>query len=232
VPNVIGAIHDKWVALGSEGGFGAPLDDERPTYDGKGRTQDFAGGGIISWHPALGAFGVYGGICKRWLEIGREAFGYPITDESGCPDKRGRFNHFRKLDLPGGPTDASIYWTPQTGAHEVFGGIREYWVSQGWERGPLGYPIDAERDGSVGYKRVQSFEHGQVVWGNGPTITVPREFNWDFNIVLGGGVPVGGQAHVTFRQDGSTIGSQQTGWLLRDPRRTCTRRPIWILSMC
>ena len=54
--------------------------------------------------------------------------GYPVTDESGTPDHVGRFNHFE-----GG----SIYWTPQTGAHEVHGAIRALWASLGWERSGL-----------------------------------------------------------------------------------------------
>jgi hypothetical protein len=37
VTEVIGAIRDKWLALGGEKGFGAALDIERPTFDGAGR---------------------------------------------------------------------------------------------------------------------------------------------------------------------------------------------------
>ncbi len=59
------------------------------------------------------------------------ALGFPTTPENGTPDGRGRFNHFQK---------GSIYWTPQTGAHAVSGPIRDEWVKQGYETGPLGYP--------------------------------------------------------------------------------------------
>ena len=62
--------------------------------------------------------------------------GFPVTDELGTPDGRGRFNHFE-----GG----SIYWTPQTHAHEVHGAIRDKWASMGWERSRLGYPIGDEK---------------------------------------------------------------------------------------
>jgi len=44
-----------------------------------------------------------------------------VTDELVCPDGRGRFNHFRSVHLPGQP-EASIYWTPTTGAHGLRGG--------------------------------------------------------------------------------------------------------------
>ena len=62
MPDVIGAIRDKWLVLGGDRGFGTPLDLERPTFDGVGRWQDFKGGGTISWHPRIGAFAVWGAI--------------------------------------------------------------------------------------------------------------------------------------------------------------------------
>jgi len=44
-------------------------------------------------------------------------------------DDRGRCRDFEH-----GP----IYWTPQTGAREVHGAIRDKWASMGWERSRLG----------------------------------------------------------------------------------------------
>jgi len=159
---VIGAIRDKWLSMGGEGGgFGPALDIERPTFDGVGRAQEFRGG-TISWHPELGAFATWGAIRQRWLEIGREQYGYLLTDESGCPDGRGRFNHYRAMHLAGRP-EASIYWTPQTGAHEVYGGIRAKWSSMGWEMSWLGYPTSGETDLPEG-GRVETFEHGALYW--------------------------------------------------------------------
>jgi uncharacterized protein with LGFP repeats len=106
---------------------GAALDIERPTFDGVGRAQSFANGKFIVWHPELGPSVVFGAIAQKWLSLGREQFGYPITDELGCPDGRGRFNHFRAMQVAGHPV-ASIYWTPTTGPHEVHGAIREAWA--------------------------------------------------------------------------------------------------------
>ncbi|MFE2559986.1 hypothetical protein ACFXGT_28970 [Streptomyces sp. NPDC059352] len=163
MPEVIGAIRDKWLALGGEGGvLGQPLDVERPTFDTVGRAEEFQAG-TISWHPDLGAFAVWGAIRDVWMQNGREQFGYPVTDESGCPDGRGRFNHFRAMHLPGNP-EASIYWTPETGAHPVYGDIRRKWSELGWERSPLGYPLTGETDPSVGGGRRQGFEAGLAVW--------------------------------------------------------------------
>jgi uncharacterized protein with LGFP repeats len=160
--DVIGAIRDKWLQFGGEGGFGAALDIERPTFDGVGRTQSFTGGRFIAWHPTIGAFVVWGAIAATWLSVGRESFGYPITDELTTPDGRGRFNHFRAVQVAGQP-EASIYWTPSTGAHEVHGAIRAAWAHQRWERGPVGYPTSNEfAVGAVG--RRSNFEHGFIDW--------------------------------------------------------------------
>jgi uncharacterized protein with LGFP repeats len=161
MPDVIGAIRDKWLVLGGETFTGPAVDVERPTFDGVGRAQSFQRGVVISWHPSLGAFAVYGAIGEKWLSLGREQFGYPVTDETGCPDGRGRFNHFRAVQQPGAPW-TSIYWTPRTGAHEVHGAIRGAWESTGWERGPLGYPIRDEF-GPPSLRR-SDFEHGAIEW--------------------------------------------------------------------
>ena len=159
---VIGAIREKWLQLGGEGFSGAPLTVERPTFDGVGRAQHFAHGVVISWHPSLGAFAVWGLINAKWQALGAEQFGYPGTDELGCPDGRGRFNHFRAMQHAGGPP-SSIYWTPSTGAHEVHGAIRAAWKDQGFERGSLGYPTSDEFSTS-GPGRRSDFEHGFISW--------------------------------------------------------------------
>jgi len=163
MPEVIGAIRDKWLALGGEGVFGPALDGERPTFDGVGRAQSFQAGGVISWHPSLGAFAVWGAIGQKWLSLGRECYGYPITDEHACPDSRGRFNHFRTLQLPDGP-EASIYWTPTTGAREVHGLIRSVWRRTDSERGPLGYPTSDEMGTELVHR--SNFEHGFIDWNS------------------------------------------------------------------
>ncbi len=159
--DVIGAIGDKWRSLGGAAGFGAPLDVERPTFDGVGRSQAFSGGGFISWHPTIGAFEVHGLIAGKWLAMGREQFGYPITDESGTPDGRGRFNHFQAVQFDGRPL-ASIYFTPRTGAHEVHGAIRQAWAANGFERGRVGYPTSDEHASSVPGGRRNDFERGFI----------------------------------------------------------------------
>src|SRR5437899_11656986 len=56
--------------------------------------------------------------------------GAPITQESVTPDGVGHFRNYGQ---------GSIYWTPQTGAHAVYGAIGERWEQLGRERSYLKY---------------------------------------------------------------------------------------------
>jgi uncharacterized protein with LGFP repeats len=166
-----GAIGDKYAGLGGTSGpLGAPTGGEADAPHG-GRCHQFQRG-TICWHPQIGeAFGVWGMIHAKWAQIGRTEFGYPITDERVTTDGRGRFNHFRGMQYPNRP-ESSIYWTPQTGAHAIYGAIRDAWAQQGWERGPLGYPTsDEHQDGK--YRRV-NFERGYIRWAPDTGIELGR----------------------------------------------------------
>ncbi|HUS33226.1 MAG TPA: hypothetical protein VMZ53_32210, partial [Kofleriaceae bacterium] len=79
--------------------------------------------------------------------------GAPITAEAGTPDGIGRYSVFER---------GSIYWTPQIGAYEVHGRIRDKWKDEGWEAGPLGYPTSDEY--AVPGGRRSDFEHGSITW--------------------------------------------------------------------
>ncbi len=84
--------------------------------------------------PGSGAFEVHGDIRAKYNALGGAAgpLGLPLTDETAAPDGVGRYNHFE-----GG----SIYWTLHTGPMMVRGTVRDRWAASGWERGPLGYPV-------------------------------------------------------------------------------------------
>ncbi len=91
----------------------------------------------IYYSPDTGAHEVHGEIRRKYNIVnGPIRLGLPVTDESGCPDGVGRFNHFSK--------QSSIYWTPRTGPFYVRGPVRFRWASTGWERGPMGYPVGDE----------------------------------------------------------------------------------------
>lgn len=133
---VHGAIRARWLALGGEGSaFGYPTSDETVAHDGAGRFNTFENAAVF-WHPSTGAFEVHGLIRARWQAMGGEVskLGYPTTNETATPDGIGRYNHFQ---------NGSIYWTPSTGAHEVYGLVRSRWAELRWERGLLGYPTAA-----------------------------------------------------------------------------------------
>ncbi|WP_051515866.1 DUF3152 domain-containing protein [Candidatus Blastococcus massiliensis] len=170
---VYGLIRTRWAQTGWElGPLGFPVTGELPTPDRWGRMSHFAGsgGGSIYWHPWTGAHEVYGAIRAHWGALGWELgpLSYPVTGELPTPDGRGRYNHFAR------PDGASIYWSPSTGAHEVYGAIRATWAQQGWEAGPLGYPVSGEY--SVPGGRQSDFEHGSIRWDAGRNViqVLPR----------------------------------------------------------
>jgi hypothetical protein len=155
---VWGAILEKWESLGWEQSpLGFPTTDEIQTPDGIGRYNHFEGGSVY-WTPQTGAHVVWGAILEKWRDLGWEksVVGYPTSDEGGAPDGIGRYNHFER---------GSIYWTPQTGAHEVHGAIHDFWEAQGWEQGELGYPVSDEMDLPGGGRR-SVFQGGTVAWNS------------------------------------------------------------------
>lgn len=151
--SVQGAIRSKWASLGWEKGLGYPTTDEKGTPDGVGRYNHFSGpdGASIYFTPETGAHAVQGEIRAKWASLGWEkGLGYPTTDQKGTPDKIGAYNHFS------GSGRASIYWSPETGAHSVQGAIRSKWASLGWEKG-LGYPTTDEEGTPDGVGRFNHF---------------------------------------------------------------------------
>jgi uncharacterized protein with LGFP repeats len=151
------AIDDKYAKLGGSGGvLGQPTSSEEGLADGRGRRRGYQNGWIY-WSPVTGACAVYGRIGQTWGGLGLESgfLGYPVTDETGTLDGRGRYNHFQK---------GSIYWTSQSDAHEIHGLIREKWASLGWERSFLGYPITDETSAPDGRGRYNHFQGGSVYW--------------------------------------------------------------------
>jgi len=81
------------------------------------------------------AYEVHGDIRAKYNMLGGPSgiLGLPVTDESGTPDGVGRYNHFQN--------QGSIYWRPNTGPMMVQGRVRDAWANQGWELGPMGYPV-------------------------------------------------------------------------------------------
>ncbi|WP_306911992.1 choice-of-anchor D domain-containing protein [Arthrobacter sp. B3I9] len=123
-----------------------------------GKCQDYDRG-IICWSPATGAHEIHGGIYGAFKAAGGAggALGFPTTDEKGTPDKVGSYNHFS------GSGGASIYWSPGTGAHAVYGAIRAKWASLGWEAG-MGYPTTDQKATADGVGRSNNFSRGASIY--------------------------------------------------------------------
>ncbi len=150
-------IGAKYTSVGGQSStLGEPVTGERRTPDGVGRYNHFQGGSIY-WHPDTGAHSIWGSIRDRWEQLRWESgpLGYPRTDETATPDGVGRFNHFQ-----GG----SIYWHPSTGAHSIWGSIRDRWKELRWELGPLGYPRTDETATPDGVGRYNHFQGGSIYW--------------------------------------------------------------------
>lgn len=119
----------------------------------------------IFYSDENGAHEIHGDIRRKYWQInGPTRLGLPTTDETACPDGRGRFNHFVK---------SSIYWTPSTGPFYLRNACRFRWASEGWELGPLGYPVQDEESFSAAYPGGgptmywSHFQNG-IVFGRGP----------------------------------------------------------------
>ncbi len=145
----------KHEALGGDAGFqGPPITPEGAAVGGRYRHYR---NGSIYWSPATGAREVHGGVYGRWAGLNWERgfLGFPVTDELGTPDGKGRYNHFQ-----GG----SVYWSTTTGAWEVHGAIQQAWRRLGWEQGVLGYPLTNETGTPDGLGRYNHFQGGSVYW--------------------------------------------------------------------
>ena len=150
-------IEAKYKSLGGPAGWlGSPTTGASRCPDNRGWYRHYQNGSIYL-APGLGAHEVHGAIRERWAAMGWEksAVGYPTSDETDVGDQRGRVSKFEH---------GAIYWTPQTGAHEVYGAILEKWLSLGGPKSFLGYPTTGEGDLPNGRGRFNDFEHGEIAW--------------------------------------------------------------------
>ncbi|MEV7042686.1 PQQ-dependent sugar dehydrogenase [Amycolatopsis sp. NPDC051061] len=156
-----GPVLDKYLAVGGITKLGPPTSDTATNADGA-QFNDFVNNGNVGsiyYTAATGAHTIYGEIRKKWAALGYgQILGYPTNDEDGTPDGVGRFNHFIK-----GTNVGSIYFTPQTGAHGIYGEIRKKWAALGWERG-LGYPTNDEDGTPDGVGRFNHFSLGHSIY--------------------------------------------------------------------
>lgn len=154
-------IQDKYQMLGgSAGPLGAAVGPERCGLAGGGCYQDFQRG-QIHWTPGTGARATWGAIGTAWQQQGWEqgGLGYPASDEVCGLVRSGCYQTFQ-----GG----QIHWSPASGAQQTrWGAIRNRWAGGGFESGPLGYPVAAERCRLLADGCYQAFQGGQIHWAPG-----------------------------------------------------------------
>lgn len=150
VENIHGGILDKWL---TEDGMGYPVggevkDENKNTY------QDFENGRIY-WNNDVGTWVLKKFSLDHWLKTGGVAgyLGYP-TDSGQCGLLSGACYQM----FSGG----RIYWTSDSGTHDIHGGILNRWIAEGLEWRKLGFPVGDE---IIDNKDVyQKFEGGTIYW--------------------------------------------------------------------
>ena len=121
-----------------------------------GQISNFQGGAIY-YTPETGAYELHGPIFEKWASLRweRGILRYPISDQQSTEDSIGCYQHFQK---------GSIFWSPETGAQEVYGAIWARWKKLGWQRSILGYPTTGEMAAADGVGRYSHFQHGSIYY--------------------------------------------------------------------
>lgn len=150
-------VWKEWQKRGGEKGWlGDPRYMEQNIHGGVGTT--FYRGAILI--KGGKTYVASGGIGHRYAIMNglNSILGQPITGEYKVG--RGQAQSFAKK---GG----AIYWTPQTGAEAVYGGIHSKWKKLGGAAGHYGFPTSSEKDVPGSGKRTaryNTFERGGVYW--------------------------------------------------------------------
>jgi len=187
-----GEIGRLYQAMGGPGSpLGFPLTDEATTPGGAGRFNDFQGGSIY-WSFATGVHEVHGEIARKYREFGGPTsfLGLPTGDERGVPG--GRASAFQ-----GG----EIFWSPQSGAHEVHGAIAWLYSVMGGPASGHGFPVRDEAATPGGVGRFNAFQGGEIYWSPSTGVQEVHGAIRDLYQSLGGpgsflGFPVSGERGV------------------------------------
>ncbi|WP_101650598.1 L,D-transpeptidase family protein [Brevibacterium ihuae] len=161
---VSGGIGNAWRAHGGENGrLGRPTGEERPL---PGSAYQHFEGGSIHWSPATGAHPTWGAVRSEWgsHDWERGTLGYPTSAERCGLTGGGCYQWFQ-----GG----QIHWSPASGAHATWGGMRTAWGKAGYERGSWGYPTGAEQLRHDG-RWQQRFQGGTKIVGSTPSTGLPH----------------------------------------------------------
>jgi hypothetical protein len=174
--------------------------------------------------PDKQAFEVHGEIRAKYEALGGAAgpLGLPVTDESQTPDDVGRFNHFER---------GSIYWTPRTGPMMVRGTVRDRWAASGWERGPLGYPVQDQHRmtllGPLPLVEWCKFENGLIAGDARGGLPVPMALQNGFE-TLGRIAP---PALLTYAELGALFGARLNEQFVASPDNVALRPGVTLTGV-
>ncbi|MGZ4545027.1 MAG: hypothetical protein ACXVXT_06505 [Blastococcus sp.] len=164
-----GPIETAWKASGAEtGSLGYPTTSVSTGADGKGQYARFQNGSVY-WSPATGVHTMTGAIGALYESAGAEHswLGYPTSDVVTATDGTGQYAQYQ-----GG----TIYWSPSTGLHSLYGSVLSLYTAVGAEKSFLGYPAQSLLPTSDGVGRYAKFQGGSMYWS--PT-TNARILNGD-----------------------------------------------------
>ena len=156
---VSGGVMTRWGRQGWEfGPLGYPVTDPDCEWEDGTCVQEFEGGTVVA--GPRGAWAVTGGLEWAWYDRGAELgdLGRPVAEQVCGLRDGGCFQRFE---------DGSLYASPASGAHAVQEPVAAGWARQGWESGPLGYPVTDAGCGLAGDGCYQHFQGGTVMWSPG-----------------------------------------------------------------
>jgi uncharacterized protein with LGFP repeats len=149
---VVGGILGRYLAAGGPASLGLPATDEQSGRVSRSRISTFENGQVW-WSPRTGAHALLGPIAAEYANAGGAAvLGLPTGEETAVTG--GRMATLQR---------GRIYWSNDTGAHTVVGGILSRYLTAG---GPavLGLPTADETGAGPAGTRVSVFQRGRVYW--------------------------------------------------------------------
>ncbi|AKK12047.1 alpha/beta hydrolase-fold protein [Corynebacterium uterequi] len=146
------APQDDAAKAAEDAGLGACITGAYSVADGS--MQEFRQGRVYS-SPDRGTHALIGAIDTVYTAAGGPVgrLGFPVSGELPLPDGVGRVANFEH---------GSIVWHPDTGAHIVASNLIDYWMKNGIETGPLGYPTAGVEELDAPGTAVQQFQHGAI----------------------------------------------------------------------
>jgi uncharacterized protein with LGFP repeats len=154
---VSGPIETFWKASGAETGFlGYPTTSVTTGADGTGQYARFQHGSVYT-SPATGIHTMTGAIGALYESAGAEHswLGYPTSDVVTAADGTGQYATYQ-----GG----TIYWSPSTGLHSLYGTILSLYTAVGAEQSFLGYPTQSVLPTADTIGRYAQFQGGSMYW--------------------------------------------------------------------